>query len=59
LGRVSPVGYIVLDDEGVKWARIIDKNMFILLGALALFSCLRVLRTLIKIRAAVKMKDVE
>lgn len=51
-GKVRPVGYIVLEDEGVKWERIIDLDVLVLLGALVPLSWLRVLRYWIKIKCA-------
>jgi uncharacterized spore protein YtfJ len=43
-GRVTPVGYIVLEEGGVKWKRIIDYDYLALLGALVLLGWLRVLK---------------
>ena len=47
-GRVTPVGYIVLEEGGVKWKRIVDLNYLLLLGALVLLVWLWVLRSWIK-----------
>ena len=47
-GRVVPVGYIVLEEGGVKWKRIVDNNLLFPLGAMVLFAWLRVLRYWIK-----------
>jgi uncharacterized spore protein YtfJ len=49
-GRVSPVGYIVLDEDGVRWRRIIDFNLLVPLGAVVLIAWLRVLRYWIRIK---------
>jgi len=47
-GRVAPVGYIVLEEGGVKWKRIIDFDYLVPLGAIVLLAWLRVLRYWIK-----------
>jgi len=48
VGRVVPVGYIVLEDGGAKWKRIVDFDYLAPLGAFVLLAWLRVLRYWIK-----------
>ena len=55
-GGVRPVGYIVLEEDGVRWERIIDKKLFILLGTLVLLSGLKILRLWVKIRGAARLR---
>ncbi|RJP34343.1 MAG: hypothetical protein C4536_02855 [Actinobacteria bacterium] len=43
-GRVVPVGYIVLEEGGAKWKRIIDFDCLVPLGVIVLLAWLRVLR---------------
>lgn len=55
-GAVRPVGYIVFEEDGVKWEGIIDRNKLFLIAALVLLSWLRVLRFWIKIKGAARLK---
>lgn len=48
LGRVVPVGYIVLEEGGVKWKRIVDFDHLALLSAIVPLVWLLVLRYWIK-----------
>ncbi|MBN2026312.1 MAG: hypothetical protein JW854_06090 [Actinobacteria bacterium] len=47
-GRIAPVGYIVLEEGGAEWKRIVDFDYLASLGAFVLLVWLRVLRYWIK-----------
>jgi uncharacterized spore protein YtfJ len=58
-GRVRPVGYIVMEDKGVTWERIIDLHSLMLLAAVVLLCWLRVLRYWIRVKGAQDRRSVK